>query len=201
MDSVSTDVCLTFWHKYYVEHDYDYCFVEYSFNGSDWAELAQFSGVSDDWVQEFIFVPELVDHYVYLRFKIEADDVLNDPGWWIDDIKIIASTGAWVDPLPVYKSELHGNYPNPFNPETTISFSVAQSAVSGSDGSSFVNLEIYNIRGQKVRTLISTKLASGFHTVVWDGKSDAGRSVTSGIYFYKMQNADYTKTRKMILLK
>jgi len=195
MNSVSNDACITFWHKYYVEHDFDYCIIEYSFDGSNWTELAQFSGVSDDWVQEFIFVPELIDHYVYLRFKITADNVLNDPGWWIDDMKIIASTGASANNnIPVYKSALHDNYPNPFNPETTISFSVAQT-------SSFVTLDIYNVRGQKVRTLINTKLTSGFHTVVWDGKSDAGRSVTSGIYFYKMQNADYTKTRKMILLK
>ncbi len=195
MNSVSNDVCITFWHKYYVEHDYDYCIIEYSFDGSNWTELAQFSGVSDDWIQEFIFVPELVDHYVYLRFRLTADNVLNDPGWWIDDVKVIASTGASANNnIPVYKSALHDNYPNPFNPETTISFSVAPT-------SSFVTLDIYNIRGQMVRTLINTTLTSGFHTVVWDGKSDVGRSVASGIYFYKMQNADYTKTRKMILLK
>ncbi len=195
MDSVSTDVCLTFWHKYYVEYDFDNCIVEYSFNGSDWTELAQFSGVSDDWVQEFIFVPELVNHYVYLRFKIVADYVLNDPGWWIDDIKIIASTGAYINnDIPVYSSELIGNYPNPFNPTTTISFSVTQN-------SDFVNLSIYNLKGQKVKTLVNAKLASDFYTYVWDGTNDSGRSVTSGIYFYKMRNADYSKTRKMILLK
>ncbi len=195
MDSVSTDVCLTFWHKYYVEHDFDHCIVEYSFNGSDWIELAQFSGVSDDWVQEFIFVPELVDHYVYLRFKIVADNVLDDPGWWIDDVKIIASTGAYIDnDIPVYSSELIGNYPNPFNPETVISFSVLESSVN-------TEISIFNIKGQKVRTLVNAKLSSGFHTLGWDGKNDVGRSVTSGIYFYKMQNADYSKTRKMILLK
>jgi len=195
MNSVSDDVTLTFWHKYYVEHDYDYCFVEYSFDGSNWTELAQFSGVSNEWVQEFISVSEFVDHYVYLRFRITADEVLNDPGWWIDDIKIVASTGASVDnDIPIYRSELHHNYPNPFNPETTISFSL-------SEQSSFVTLDIFNVRGQQVRTLVNEQLTSGFYTYVWDGKSDTGRSVTSGIYFYKMQNADYTRTRKMILLK
>ncbi len=195
MNSVSDDVCLTFWHKYYVEHDYDYCFVEYSFNGSDWLELAQYSGLSDDWVQEFLFVPELVDHYVYLRFRITADDVLNDPGWWVDDVKIVASTGASANNnIPVYNSVLIDNYPNPFNPETTISFSVAQA-------SSFVNLDIFNIKGQKVKTLVNSEINSGFHSVVWDGTSDNGKPVTSGVYFYKMQNLNYTKTKKMILLK
>ncbi|MDP8201093.1 MAG: M14 family zinc carboxypeptidase [Candidatus Tenebribacter burtonii] len=195
MNGVSNDVCFTFWHKYYVEHDFDNCVVEYSFNGSNWTELAQFSGVSDDWVQEFIFVPQLVDHHVYLRFKITADEVLDDPGWWIDDIKIIASTGAFIDNnIPVFRSKLIGNYPNPFNPETLISFSIVES-------STFVNLKIFNVKGQKVKTLVNEQLSSGFYTRIWDGKNDAGRFVTSGIYFYKMQNADYTKTRKMILLK
>ncbi|MEA2096744.1 MAG: M14 family zinc carboxypeptidase [Candidatus Cloacimonadota bacterium] len=195
MDSVSTDVCLTFWHKYYVEHDFDNCIVEYSFNGSDWTELIHFSGVSDDWVQEFIFVPELVDHHVYLRFKMVADNVLDDPGWWIDDVKIIASTGAYIDNyIPVYSSELIGNYPNPFNPETVISFSVLESSVN-------TEISIFNIKGQKVRTLVNEKLSTDFYTRSWDGKNDVGRSVTSGIYFYKMKNGDYSKTRKMILLK
>ncbi len=195
MDSVSTDVCLTFWHKYYVEHDFDYCIIEYSFDGSNWTELIQFSGVSNDWVQEFIFVPELVDHHVYLRFIMDADDVLNDPGWWIDDIKIIASTGAYIDSdVPVFSSELIGNYPNPFNPETAISFSILESSTNA-------EISIYNIKGQKVRMLINTEFSSGFHTLVWDGKNDAGRSVTSGIYFYKMQTEDYSKTRKMMLIK
>ncbi|MDP8204628.1 MAG: M14 family zinc carboxypeptidase [Candidatus Tenebribacter mawsonii] len=195
MNSVSDDISIIFWHKYYVEHDYDNCFVEYSFNGSSWTELAQFSGISNDWVQEFVFAPELVDHYVYLRFRITSDEVLNDPGWWVDDIKIVASTGANANNnVPVNSTMLLGNYPNPFNPETTISFSVSES-------SSFVTLDIFNVKGQQVRTLVSERLESGFYTYVWDGKSDSGRSVTSGIYFYKMQNADYTKTRKMILLK
>ncbi len=195
MNSVSDDVCLTFWHNYYVEHDYDFCVVEYSFDGTNWTELEQFSGVSNNWVQEFIFVPEFIDHYVYLRFKLTADEVLNDPGWWIDDLKIIASTGASANNnIPVYESTLNGNYPNPFNPETVISFSIAQS-------SSQVNLEIYNIRGQKVKTLINDELQSGMHTAIWDGKDDQGKSVSSGIYFYKMQNVDYSKTRKMILMK
>jgi hypothetical protein len=194
-NSVSNDICLTFWHKYYVEHDYDFCIVEYSFNGSNWTELAQYSGVSNDWVQEFIFIPEFVDNYAYLRFKIIADESINDPGWWIDDIGIVASTGASVDnDIPVYESKLYNNYPNPFNPTTTISFTVAQPAT-------LVNLEIYNIKGQIVKMLINNELSSGSHTVVWDGKNNSGRSVTSGIYFYKMKNGDYTKTKKMILMK
>ncbi|MCK4979203.1 MAG: T9SS type A sorting domain-containing protein, partial [Candidatus Delongbacteria bacterium] len=98
------------------------------------------------------------------------------------------------NPLIPSHTALIGNYPNPFNPETVISFSILE-------GSANTEISIYNIKGQMVRTLLNTKLPSGFHTIIWDGKSDAGSLVTSGIYFYKMQNADYIRTRKMILLK
>ncbi len=86
------------------------------------------------------------------------------------------------------------NYPNPFNPTTTISFSVAQT-------SSFVILDIYNLKGQKVKTLISDQLSTGKHSVVWDSRDDNDRQVGSGIYFYKLKSGNYQKVRKMILLK
>lgn len=64
-----------------------------------------------------------------------------------------------------------------------------------------VTLEIYNIRGQKVRTLVQGVQQAGMHTALWDGKDETQRSVSSGIYFYKMNSSGYEKARKMILLK
>ncbi|MCK4311813.1 MAG: T9SS type A sorting domain-containing protein [Candidatus Cloacimonetes bacterium] len=93
------------------------------------------------------------------------------------------------------------NYSNPFNPETTISFSVTQSAVSGSDGSSFVTLDIYNIKGQKVKQLVSDQLSAGEHSIIWDGRDTNGNRVGSGIYFYKLKVGKFEKVRKMLLLK
>ena len=90
--------------------------------------------------------------------------------------------------------ELIGNYPNPFNPTTTISFSVTQTF-------SLVNLEIFNLKGQKVKQLINDQLSEGQHSVVWNGTDDSGKSVSSGIYFYKMRTGNYTSTKKMILMK
>jgi flagellar hook assembly protein FlgD len=89
---------------------------------------------------------------------------------------------------------LYQNYPNPFNPETTISFSVTQT-------SSFVALDIYNIKGQKVKTLVNEMLPAGEHTIIWDGRDSNDKRVGSGIYFYKLKTENYEKTRKMILLK
>ncbi len=86
------------------------------------------------------------------------------------------------------------NYPNPFNPETTISFSTTESAER-------TELIIYNLRGQKVKTLINEKLVIGNHSVTWNGKDDSGKSVSSGVYFYKMKTGKDSFQRKMILLK
>ncbi len=88
---------------------------------------------------------------------------------------------------------LKGNYPNPFNPETTVYFSLK--------ADSKVNLDIYNLLGQKVRTLANGLLQKGNHSLKWNGKDDAGRNVGSGIYFYKMKTDNYTSIQKMILMK
>jgi cyclomaltodextrinase len=90
---------------------------------------------------------------------------------------------------------LEQNYPNPFNPTTTIQFSLA------GNGSLLVKLEVYNIMGQKVKTILDESRAPGFYRVLWDGRNDFGRQVASGMYFYKLQSRDFVQTKKMILLK
>ncbi|MEA2095611.1 MAG: FlgD immunoglobulin-like domain containing protein [Candidatus Cloacimonadota bacterium] len=105
----------------------------------------------------------------------------------------VIAVSADEDIIPII-SQLIGNYPNPFNPTTTISFSVTQN-------SNFVNLEVFNIKGQKVKQLVNEQLSAGEHQVIWNGKDDNGKTVTSGIYFYKMKSGSYTSTKKMILMK
>jgi FlgD Ig-like domain len=91
-------------------------------------------------------------------------------------------------------TQLCQNYPNPFNPETRINFELEQNAK--------VTLEIYNLKGQKISTLVNDKLTAGYYTEIWHGKNDKGNRVASGIYFYKLitSNGDCL-TRKMILMK
>ena len=88
---------------------------------------------------------------------------------------------------------LLGNYPNPFNPFTEISFTLKDAQE--------VTLEIFNIRGQKVKTLVNTSMDAGLHQVVWQGLDDTGNHISSGIYFYKMRAGKYTDIRKMIMMK
>jgi hypothetical protein len=106
------------------------------------------------------------------------------------------------------KTGLLVNYPNPFNPETTIMFSVGVAPTmqlaewGGSKGGGIlVHIDIYNIKGQKIRELVNGHYSTGTHSVIWNGTDNNGKQVSSGIYFYKMTAGDYTSTRKMILLK
>jgi|GEM_PF-3937367 len=89
--------------------------------------------------------------------------------------------------------ELLGNYPNPFNATTTISYSLPQDAE--------VRLDIYNVAGQKVRTLIEENQSAGIHSLVWDGRNDSGQPVASGLYFYRLKAGEFLETRRMTLLK
>ncbi len=89
---------------------------------------------------------------------------------------------------------LSGNYPNPFNPTTTINFSIANNNTETS-------LIIYDIKGHKVNTLVSDLLTSGEHTVIWDGKNSNGDKVASGVYFYRLEADKVKLTGKMVLMK
>ena len=85
------------------------------------------------------------------------------------------------------------NYPNPFNPETTISFDLV------APGAALLN--VYNVKGQLVRSLANSSFATGRHNVVWNGRDDRGNTVSSGVYFYRLSANGHAETRKMILIK
>lgn len=88
---------------------------------------------------------------------------------------------------------LSQNVPNPFNPSTQVSFALPTAAK--------VNLSIYNVLGQHVKTLVDTDMRAGYQTVTWDGTDNTGHTVASGVYFYKLNAGDFTATKKMLMLK
>lgn len=85
------------------------------------------------------------------------------------------------------------NYPNPFNPQTAIAFSLPQATE--------VRLEVFNLLGRSVATLVEGPMSAGTHTVVWDGRDRSGRTVSSGIYLYRLKAGNYVETKKMLFLK
>ncbi len=85
------------------------------------------------------------------------------------------------------------NYPNPFNPKTTILFEIAEKGKT--------EVDIFNIKGQKVKTLLNENIEAGNHSIFWNGKNDNGQQVASGMYFYKVSVNGNQKTNKMLMLK
>lgn len=93
----------------------------------------------------------------------------------------------------VVNTALLGNYPNPFNPETTISFALAKKGN--------VKIDIFNIKGQKVKTLINNSMDKGRHELVWDGNDKNNKQVSSGVYLYRLETDAKEFNSKMILMK
>jgi hypothetical protein len=110
---------------------------------------------------------------------------------WLGGDPVGAPVGS---ELPEHQNSLSQNYPNPFNPTTTIVYTVRRQTP--------VTLRVYNVAGALVRTLVDGVRSPGIdHKVEWDGRNAAGQAVASGVYFYRLVAGDYTRTRKMVLLK
>ena len=134
-----------------------------------------------------------------LRFMCDASN--NSDDVYIDEIEFrglsSGAAGSQIQPITLNALnsnqpevfELAQNYPNPFNPTTTIQYSLPEAAQ--------VRLDIYNMTGQKVRTLVSGGMEAGLHSVQWDGTNEFGEKVTSGMYIYRIVAGDFVQTRKM----
>jgi hypothetical protein len=116
---------------------------------------------------------------------------------------IVIITGTAEDPTGITDDiqpdripsvfESHQNFPNPFNPVTTIRYSLGENTQ--------VSLKIYNVHGQLIRTLVSGEQTEGLKSVIWDGKNDLGQSVASGIYIYRLEAGSLLQSRKMLLTR
>jgi hypothetical protein len=128
------------------------------------------------------------------RFLFGSDGSVTGEGWYLDDLHVNSEFVSNGDnEVQTVHFELYDNYPNPFNPTTTIRFDLPESAP--------VSLVIFNVKGQVVRTLLNTELSKGTHSIIWNGLDDSGRSVSSGVYFYKLNNGTKTLTHRMMLMK
>jgi len=89
--------------------------------------------------------------------------------------------------------KLNTNYPNPFNPNTNILYSLAEPG--------YTTITIYNILGQRVTRLVDEYKEAGQHMVIWNGQNSRGQPVSSGIYFYRIESGDFMDSKKMMLLR
>jgi hypothetical protein len=188
-------------------------------NGAHWSQPIFLNGVDNPEMQDEI--PE----FPYLGNKVDfvgTDDSGNKIGrvhvLYLDDdtygssvqaigqatggaMKYMALDVVFVD-APVDNEDndvapniamLTQNYPNPFNPTTQINYNVVKTGD--------VTLNVYNVKGQLVKTLVNAKQNVGMHNVVWNGDDNRGNTVSSGLYFYKVENAGRSEMKKMVLMK
>ncbi|MDP8268816.1 MAG: choice-of-anchor J domain-containing protein [Candidatus Tenebribacter davisii] len=128
------------------------------------------------------------------EYTYNVTAVYEDPDGESEFSNIVnVSIDAGDDILKPTVTALTGNYPNPFNPTTKISFSIKEAGP--------VSINIYNMRGQLVKTLVNNELENDYYEIVWNGRDNSNKSVASGVYFYKMKTQNYNSTKKMILMK
>ncbi len=165
-----------------------------SSNPNDFESIsgATYTEAPTTWTSYMYGLNDYANQTIRVAIQCVSDDAFV---FMLDDFKVVSAGGTDNDDttVPLFTNALKGNYPNPFNPETRISYSVEKAGK--------VTLEVYNILGQKVKTLVNDTKEAGSHSVVWNGQDSAGNSVASGLYFYRMKSGTYSKTSKMILMK
>ena len=159
----------------------------------EWLSTENLSGeIAGNQSEEIIFEIDtngLEEDSYYANIQITSDigQVINIP------VNLNVTTNTNENSISPSSLSLN-NYPNPFNPTTIISFKLVSAAKENA------KIEIYNLKGQKVKTLLNRKLAAGNHRVVWNGDDDNGKPVGSGVYFYKLKIDDILKSVKKCLL-
>lgn len=135
--------------------------------------------------------------FCYIRDNYEGENYQEEKNLYIKDITLPATDGqdtpnAVTGDTPSAFA-LTGNYPNPFNPTTTISFTLPSSGAA--------TLAVYSVTGQKVRELVSGPLTAGAHSVVWDGRDNSGKAVSSGVYISRLSMGNKTTAGRLLLAK
>ena len=189
--------------------EYDYDFVSQQ-SASDWDSCIIFAsidgGVAWDTVQVHDQtaraghdVVDLTDFVGYSDFRLKF--IYKESGgwhkWWAIDNVILRGYSDGIDVKENVREPnsftLYHNYPNPFNPTTTISYYLP--------GSDHVRVTVFNALGQEIRTLVNGKQSRGQQTIQWDGKDNHGVSVSSGVYIYRVQAGSEVKSGKMMFIK
>ena len=151
-----------------------------------------FAIVSEQWVSVDIPLTTFpnVDLTDVFQFKVEGNGTIYwDNFYFYSNLVGVDNTS---ETLP-QKFTLEQNFPNPFNPFTTLRYDLPEDAL--------VNITIYDMLGREVKTLVNTTQDAGFKSVVWNATNDHGKPVSAGVYLYQIQAGDFVQTKKMVLLK
>jgi len=179
---------------------YDFASIRVSTDGVDWTTIWENTGAiaDDSWQGVQYDLSEVADGQpeVYVRWVMGTTNAFGRySGWNIDNVEIrgVEQVPVGVPETPVARARLHGAAPNPFNPRTEVSFTMARSGP--------VKLAIHDARGRLVRMLSDDVFETGDHAVSWDGTDDRGRRLGSGVYFVQLVAGDVVDTRKVLMVK
>lgn len=198
-------VNLHFWTKYKLDSDLVVGYIDVSTdNGIQWTPIGPaFAGYTANWTEYYFSLSEYCGRgkpEILIRFRAQS---IIDPGeeqivWLIDDLALIGEKTAVLanDRHRTVPNQLalYQNYPNPFNSVTVIVYEINSLGL-------FVELNILNIKGQKIKTLLSKRQNRGRYFIAWNGKDERGLSVPSGVYFYQLRCSDFNAVRKMIIVR
>lgn len=165
-------------------------------NGSSWSPVLEYAGVSARERHEALDVGSVAAGSGEVKVRLVS--IQPDWDWWwaIDNFEIAANDSVVSlddhNTLPD-RFALHQNYPNPFNPATTIAYNLK--------ADSRVVLNVYNVLGQEVRSLVNARQTAGKKEIVWDGRNNIGQAVSSGVYIYRIEAGNFVQSRKMMFLK
>jgi hypothetical protein len=143
------------------------------------------------WTEYYFDISNYDNEQVYITIHCISN---NASVFYVDNFSVHTKRTSNDDEFaPALGTQLAGNYPNPFNPETTISYSLKEAGL--------VSIDIYNVKGQLIKHLVKGEMSAGNHSIVWNGRDDNNHAVSSGVYFYKMNSGSYSSTKKMIMMK
>ncbi len=199
-------------HKYDLEPSYDYGYLETRPAGDfgyGWVQMASFNGTSGCTNSEFSIPQSVLDAAdeegiatIDVRFRLYSDGAWSAEdgsycgiGWWIDEVSISEMAATAVGELPILGDVAHlgAPNPNPFNPATVLKYHVPT-------GARQVHLVVFDQRGRQIRDLMA-ELTTGWHEVRWDGRTDRGGRVASGLYFARLTVDGVVTVQKMALVK
>ena len=150
-------------------------------------------GTNTSTAQTYIYVDQELEQdgtYYYWLQNVDLDGTVGFHG----PASVVFSTGGGTGapPIPLV-TKLENAYPNPFNPDTTIRYQLKEPAK--------VEIDIYNLKGQRVRSFVQSHDAPGYYKITWDGCDGSGRTLSSGVYLYKMSAGSYRAAKKLVLKK
>lgn len=192
--SVAPIVLISYWYKHTIDI-LDNAYIEVSGdNGVSWQSAKFYYGTVSAWTKDVIDITSLAagSNTMKVRFSMISNGTVPADGIYIDNVKILTynatPTNVIGNGLTPSSYSLLQNFPNPFNPSTIISYTLASA--------NNVSLKIFDMLGKEVATLVNERQNSGSYSISFDGSN-----LSSGMYYYKLESGNFTDTKKMILVK